>query len=216
MSGGSGSSSKPGGYSTAPANVAMVEDIKNAPSAGVDFMDYVRPGQVINLGTAGSMVLVYLDTCVAETIRGGQVTVGSGQSRVSGGQVKIEQRACQGTPQQVAHNATEAGAAVKRMTPFEQREWQEQIVGGSPIFKWRARGSNPAAVKVYFLDAKEPKLVWEGSTSGDTLAYPKKGPRLQPGMPYLAELTGGARTVFSIDPGIEGAKHATANVVHLR
>ena len=36
---------------------ALVEEIENAPDAGVSFLDYVYPGQVIELGAAGTIVL---------------------------------------------------------------------------------------------------------------------------------------------------------------
>src|ERR1700730_8806019 len=67
----------------APIPVALVEEVSGAP-AGVEFMDYVETGKTIELGARGGIVLSYLNACVRETISGGTVTVGTGQSDVQG------------------------------------------------------------------------------------------------------------------------------------
>ena len=54
---------------------ALVEDIENAPDAGVSFLDYVYPGQVIELGAAGTIVLSYFVSCRIETVTGGRLEV---------------------------------------------------------------------------------------------------------------------------------------------
>ena len=57
----------------------MVEEVKGEVK-GVEFMDYVTPGQVIKLGPKGSIVLTYMTSCWRETITGGIVVVGVEQS----------------------------------------------------------------------------------------------------------------------------------------
>ena len=58
-----------------PIEVALVENLTGV-SPGVEFMDYVRAGQVIRLGSQQTIVLRYMSSCLRETITGGTVTVG--------------------------------------------------------------------------------------------------------------------------------------------
>jgi hypothetical protein len=53
--------------------VAVIEDVRGNP-AGLQVMDYVEPGKVIQLGSNDSIVLDYLTSCWRETITGGTVT----------------------------------------------------------------------------------------------------------------------------------------------
>ena len=59
-----------------PIGVALIESLTGA-SPGVEFMDYVRTGQVIRLGPHQTIVLRYMSSCLRETITGGTVTVGT-------------------------------------------------------------------------------------------------------------------------------------------
>lgn len=59
--------------------VALVEEV-SSDVKGVEFMDYVAPGQVIKLGPHGSVVLTYMASCWRETITGGTVVIGAEQS----------------------------------------------------------------------------------------------------------------------------------------
>jgi hypothetical protein len=70
-----------------PTGIAVVEGLTGNPS-GVEFMDYVRAGQVIRLGHHQTIVLSYMASCVRETITGGTVTVGTQRSEVQSGQVR--------------------------------------------------------------------------------------------------------------------------------
>ena len=54
---------------------AIVEEVGGHPP-GVEFMDYVEPGRVIELGPGDKIVLSYLGSCLRETIRDGAVKVG--------------------------------------------------------------------------------------------------------------------------------------------
>src|SRR6201997_1678556 len=80
---------------SAQSPAAVVEEVQgNVP--GVQFMDYVDPGQVIRLGAHDRIVLGYLKSCWRETISGGTVTVGPEQSEVAGGEVARAKVACEG------------------------------------------------------------------------------------------------------------------------
>src|ERR1700730_7577973 len=58
---------------SAPTGIAVVESLTGVPS-GVEFMDYVRDGQVMRLDPDQTIVLSYMASCVRETITGGTVT----------------------------------------------------------------------------------------------------------------------------------------------
>ena len=70
-----------------PTGIAVVESLTGNPS-GVEFMDYVRAGQVIRLSPHQTIVLSYMASCVRETITGGTVTVGTQRSEVQSGHVR--------------------------------------------------------------------------------------------------------------------------------
>jgi len=183
---------------------ALVEEVKAAPGAGVDFMDYVYPGQTIALGSQGQLVLAYFEGCRVETIRGGTVAVGSASSTVQGGQLRAATRPCDQKKFAATVQTAEAGAAVKRIeTPFDKRSWSETAIrSGKPMFRWQDAGG-PVTVKV--LDQETKQVVWTTQTSKSYAEYPARPP-LQPGVPYAVEVSGpkgsmGAR--FSIDPDLE-------------
>jgi hypothetical protein len=62
-------------------DVALIEGL-NSPSQRVELMVYAHVGQVIHLSADQTMVLSYRDTCIRETITGGTITIGTGQSEV--------------------------------------------------------------------------------------------------------------------------------------
>jgi hypothetical protein len=193
---------------------AMVEDIKNAPAAGVEFTDYVFPGQTIQLGQRGELKLSYLASCRSETIRGGTVTVGEQQSTVSGGRVEGTQRPCDTKRFAANVQTAEAGAGVKRLTPFESKAWSEvALKSAQPIFRWDAKGN--ATIRVL---NENKQAVWTGSTAKSFIEYPAGAPRLEPGMPYVVEVAGmGAPFYarFSVDPDLEIADTVANRMVPL-
>jgi hypothetical protein len=94
--------------------VAIVEDVRGGPP-GVEFMDYVETGKVIQLAPNGRLVLSYLKSCFRETINGGKVTIGTGWSEVAGGRVDRTQVACDGGKMALTYEvASKSGASVFR------------------------------------------------------------------------------------------------------
>jgi hypothetical protein len=59
-----------------PIEVALVENL-TGNSPGVEFMDYVRAGQVIRLDPHQTIVLSYMSSCLRETITGGTAPMGA-------------------------------------------------------------------------------------------------------------------------------------------
>ncbi len=214
-SGGGGAAGGGGGAA------ALVEDVKNAPDAGVDFLDYVFPGQVIDLGGKGSLVLSYFDSCMLETIQGGRVTVERGASAVDGGKVSMEKVACQGDQIVVAaasgEGGAEAGAVVDRVTPYSDQDWSEWTVKAErPTFKWVSTGG-AATISVIDMDQEPPQIIWQASVNGDRVAYPDDAPTLEIGWPYqvTVAMAGQAalEAVFSVDPDLGGPDTALSRVV---
>src|ERR1700730_13379239 len=76
-----------------PTGIAVVESLTGNLS-GVEFMDYVRAGQVIRLGPHQTIVLSYMASCVRETITGGTVTVWAQRREVQSGHVPRNEGHC--------------------------------------------------------------------------------------------------------------------------
>ncbi|MCA3240591.1 MAG: hypothetical protein ING89_04765 [Rubrivivax sp.] len=102
--------------------VAVVEDVRGRVD-GVEFMDYVAAGRVIELRAGQGLVLSYMKSCWRETISGGTVTIGEDQSQVWQGKVERVKVACATQrPQLGAREATQSAATVYRsFTPPGQK-----------------------------------------------------------------------------------------------
>ncbi|MGE0734844.1 MAG: hypothetical protein AB7P50_08840 [Alphaproteobacteria bacterium] len=125
------------GQARGQAPVALVEDVKGSPP-GVEFMDYVSPGKVIQLGRNDAIVLGYMKSCWRETITGGIVTIGAEQSDVRDGKVDRVKVACDaGKMQLTAQQANKAGVMVFRDRPRPQIT----IYGRSPVVEIKGGGN---------------------------------------------------------------------------
>jgi len=123
----------------AEAPVAVVEDV-SSKSGGVEFMDYVVAGKVIELAPQDSLVLGYIQSCWRETIHGGTVTVGSEQSEVKGGKVDRVKVASDGGKMQLASEQSKQSAAmVFRGAPAPKPQFK--IYGRSPVVELRGGGT---------------------------------------------------------------------------
>ncbi len=133
---------------------AVVEDYQGG-SAKIEIMQLLSPGEKLDLSPKDVLVLGYFTSCIRETIRGGEVTIGSEESAISGGKRKSEDIDCDGgamiSPQPTRK---EAAAAVFRKGNFEKSlpkpDWT--LFGKSPIFKL----TKPAKeIVIERLDAEE-------------------------------------------------------------
>jgi hypothetical protein len=203
------------------AAAGLVEDIQDAPNAGVALFDYVYPGQRIELGQSGTLVLSFFDSCVVETIRGGSVEVGPADSRVTGGQRQAEQVACDTSKPVVSELTGEAGATITRVSPFIAANWAERVVATfQPIFKWEGvPPGTPVVFRILYMDANPPQLVWQAQVAQPAVQYPADAPQLIVGGPFRAEATlpNGqvVSALFSIDPELEVSPHVLNRVVAL-
>ena len=181
---------------------AVVEEV-GAGVAGVQFMDYVEPGQVIRLGAVDRLVLGYLKSCWRETITGGTVTVGTEQSQVAGGEVARVQVQCEGGKMMLsAELAGKSGAMVFRQAPKAQAAAiphpQFTLYGLSPVFEVQP-GGNLVIERLdqpgerHRIAVAEPGLI-----RGAFLDLAKAGVALVPGGIYRAKL-GEQELVFKMD-----------------
>jgi hypothetical protein len=126
----------------AQAPVAIVEYV-DSKSAGVEFMDYLSPGRVVQLAAGDKLVLGYLKSCWRETIVAGKVKVGAEQSEVVGGKVERTKVACDGGKMKLSsEQAQKSGAMAFRAPPKKGAAQAAQftIYGLSPVIEARTAG----------------------------------------------------------------------------
>ena len=200
-------------FAQSESAAALVEDIENAPDAGVSFLDYVYPGQVIELGAAGTIVLSYFVSCRIETVIGGRLEVTREASIVSGGRLSQKSAPCQYDQAMITAATGEAGAGVTRIPDdaiFD--EWT--VKSTRPTFKWSRAGD--ATVVVVDLDADPDTPVWTARVTGSHIDYPANAPPLEVGPPYQVRVTMGGETSsadFSINPDLGGPDTAASRLV---
>jgi hypothetical protein len=190
--------------STAAAQspAAVVEELAGSVP-GVQFMDYVDPGQVIRLGAHDRIVLGYLQSCWRETITGGTVTVGAEQSEVAGGEVARVKVACDGGKMMLsAELAGKSGAMVFRQAPKPQPvalHPEFTLYGLSPVFEVRP----PGKLVIERLDQRgerhELAITEQDLMRGAFFDCAKAGLALAPGGIYRAKFAD-RELVFKIDP----------------
>jgi len=191
---------------SAQSPAAVVEELAgNVP--GVQFMDYVDPGQIIRLGAHDRIVLGYLKSCWRETITGGTVTVGAEQSEVAGGEVARAKVACEGGKMMLsAELAGKSGAMVFRQVPKPRAVALPQpeftLYGLSPVFELRP----PGKLVVERLDQPgerhEMAVTEKELMRGAFFDCARAGVALAPGGIYRAKFAGQEahqEIVFKID-----------------
>lgn len=185
----------------AQSPVAVVEDVKGKV-AGVEFMDYVAPKQVIKLGPKDSIVLGYMTSCWRETIAGaGTVIVGDEQSMVHLAKVERVKVDCDaGRVQLTARDASQSAATVFRsMTPGEKAAAQPRLTlhGLSPLVEVKSKG----AVVIERLDqpGERHEIAAKSFVRGRFYDFAKARKTLTPGATYTASL-GAVTMVFKVDP----------------
>jgi hypothetical protein len=186
---------------SAQAPVAIVEQVDSS-SAGVEFMDYLAAGRVVQLAAGDKMVLGYLKSCWRETIVSGQVRVGAEQSEVQGGKVERTKVSCDGGKMKLSSEQAQKSGAMAFRAPTRKSAVQPPeftIYGLSPVIEARTAG----------------RLVIERlDQGGETVAIDIAGPQLMRGAFFdLAKsetvLTAGGtyrvsfagqQAVFKVDP----------------
>ena len=126
-----------------PTGIAVVEGLTGNPS-GLEFMDYVRAGQVIRLGPHQTIVLSYMVSCVRETITGGTVTVGTQRSEVQSGHVRrIEGHCYSGRMELTGEEAHVGGESFAAQRTDRVRVLQRFGLAASPLYQNRRDRRRP-------------------------------------------------------------------------
>jgi hypothetical protein len=179
---------------------ALVEDVQGIVT-GAEFMDYVVPGQVIKIGTTGSVVLSYLKSCRRETISGiGTVIVGADESKVHLSAVKDEKVECDaGHAHATTKETSEVAATVFRgiASPPATTTAQVTLYGTSPIFEVKGRGT----LSVERLDKagdRQQIAIGDNRIKGRFFDFARFNRTLAPGGTYAATF-GASKIVFRID-----------------
>ena len=179
----------------AQSPVALVEDVRSG-SAGVEFMDYLAAGKVIQLRAQDTIVLGYLTSCLSESITGGTVIVGATQSDVQGGKVKRTKVMCDG---KIALTAGQAKQSAGTSFRAPDSDSMVTLYGLSPFIE----GAGGEAVLIVRVDLRGeyhaitlPSKRRAGKSFFDFAAANKM---LKAGGIYRASI-GDRRIDFKVDP----------------
>jgi hypothetical protein len=143
----------------AGAPVAVIEDASD-DIQNVALFEFVEAGRIIELGDKGRLVLGYLSGCNREEITGGQVTIGTKGSTVSGGKVKRETVECDGgglrlTSEQKGKSGVLVMRAGKGSGAAGEKKPTLTVYGASPVIL--AAGAEGTAI-IERLDRDGPKI----------------------------------------------------------
>lgn len=186
------------------SGVALVEDI-DAPSSDVQFMDYLKAGQVIRLRAGEKIVIDYLGSCGRETIAGGTITIGSDESIVAGGQIHREKVECDGGKMLLtADQANKSGAMVFRKIMTNVKP-SLTLYGASPMIAVAGGGK----VMLDRLDQGADSRVVEVPAKPALYDFARHNQALAAGGVYRASI-GDKSVVFKI---AEGAKPGVSPLV---
>ena len=175
---------------------ALIEDISEE-RGDFQIMDFLEPGTIIQLKTNGLLVLGYMNSCIQESIVGGNVTIGEEKSVVVEGQVTRKTLTCGGnTKVSVTRNKKgDAGAVVFRNKKHSKRFKAEHEVHGISPFIFITDGSGK--ISIARVDGKGKKYEFAVDTGVVDLA--QKGIKLRRNISYLLE-TNKRTTTFKISP----------------
>ena len=199
------SASFPSAAADRPA--ALVESI-SIPVQGVEVMDYLTPGTVVELGASGVLVVDYLASCVRETVTGGTATIGATQSTVEKGKITRRRVECDGGELQLtAAQSDQGGVAVYRSAlggtgPDGLPQADLTIRSRVPFIATKLTGT----VRIERLDQQEPALEFNASGNGRIgIDLGQTQTQLAPGGLYRVSL-GQRSIVFRISPDAVGDK----------
>jgi hypothetical protein len=182
---------------------ALVEDVKSA-TAGIEFMDYVRGGQMIRLEPRDVLVLSYLKSCEHETITGGTVIVGVERSDVRDGQIVRAKVLCDGGKMQL--NSQQASASAASAFRLQNADIQLALYARAPVVQFpKVMASEDRTLRIERTDRRGERHEFK---IDDTIAavgfydLAKINVSLTPGAIYNATI-GVHKTTFQIDANAE-------------
>ncbi len=181
---------------TAQEFSAIVESV-STPREDVRAFDVLAEGTVIELKPGETLTLGYLDSCTHEEISGGTVTIGSGESKVEGGEVTRKVVPCNGSvdPDSAA-GSNEAAVVAIRSLGAEDGANVHIVPSQQPVFMLEGSGvpDDPSLV-IERLDRQESPI--RVSLFGRTLDLKQTGMKLTPGGIYSA-VCGDHKVAFKI------------------
>jgi hypothetical protein len=194
--------------SAAQTPVAIVEAVKGQVH-GLEAMDYLVPGRTFHLSGDDAVVIDYLKSCVRETIRGGEVTIGTDESAVEQGVVERAKVECDAQDMMAASGQTldatgfilRDGAGGTERLPTVPRAPAPQftLYGSAPLIE--VDGAGPLVIAR--LDVKGEYLKFDvdrdNLKDGRFLDFADAGQALSPGGVYAARWQK-RLVVFRIDP----------------
>jgi len=194
--------------SAAQTPVAIVEEVKGRVQH-LEAMDYLVPGRTFRLSGDDAVVIDYLKSCVRETIRGGEVTIGTDESAVEQGVVERAKVECDAEDMMAASGQTldatgfilRDGAGGTERLPTVPRAPGPQftLYGSAPLIE--VDGAGPLVIAR--LDVKGEYLKFDvdrdNLKDGRFLDFADAGQSLSPGGVYAARWQK-RLIVFRIDP----------------
>ena len=196
---------------------ALVESV-NGAIVGAEYLDYVSPGQVIQLGASGMIVLAYLDSCTRETITGGEVTVGMQVSQVKGGEIRRDNPPCSNAAVSPTNSAnSDYGGSVFRSRPTVKRSTDGKralIYSLSPVFETGDYGTMVLERVDQPGERYEVALSPASLVKGRFYDFAVGNARLKPGGRYEVSL-GANRLVFEVDESANAGGPLLARLVRL-
>jgi len=186
--------------------VAIVEDIAGK-TAGIEFMDYLRMGQLIHLGASDRLVIGYFNSCSREVIIGGTVRVGKDDSEVSGGSVERQKVRCDtGKKGATTKETTGSGAMVFRKIQNAEPA-HPTVYALSPVFV----GSGAGSLAIERLDKAEAHITipvpQPNATRGGFVDLARSNVALSAGGVYRAK-AGPREITFKVDHSAEAGAHS--------
>jgi len=186
---------------SAQAPVAIVEEI-DSKTATLEFMDYLRTGQLIRLGERDRLVIGYFNSCWREVIIGGTVRIGKEDSEVTSGSVERQKVRCDaGKKGGTTKETTGSGAMVFRKTP-SAASLNPTVYVLSPVFV----GSGAGSLVIERLDKTEARITIAvpaaNASCGGYVDLAKSNVVLSPGGLYRAK-AGPHELTFKVDQSAE-------------
>jgi hypothetical protein len=189
---------------------ALVEDVQS-PASGIEFMDYVGTGQVIQLAPGDVLVLSYLKSCAHETITGGTVVVGAEQSEVRDGQIVRSKVPCDGG--KIRLSSREASKSAASAFRLQSADIQPDLFARAPVVQLpRALASTERTLLIERTDRRGERhevKIDDAIVAAGFYDLAKSNVNLARGAIYDASI-GGHKMTFQIDPK---AKSGPAPVV---
>src|SRR5262245_21803471 len=191
---------------SAQAPVAIVEEI-SGKAGGIEFMDYLRLGQVIHLGASDRVVIGYFNSCWREAIVGGTVRIGKEDSEVTGGIVDRHKVRCDtgkkgGTSKETAGSGAMVFRKMQNAAPSHLT-----IYALSPLVV----GAGTGSVAIERLDRREAHITIPipsaNASSGGFVDLATSNVVLSAGGVYRAK-AGPREITFKVDHSADAGSHS--------